>query len=542
MAQNILGLDLGAHAVKAVLLEGAFRGFSVAGSARVALPAADAAQPLAARQAAAARALLDERGWRFDSVVVALPGAGVSSNVVTLPFTDPKRIEQTVGFEVEGQIPFDLADVAWDWQPLGAYPGKTDLLVAVARREELSGLLAALAEVGIDPRAVVPAAAAYASLFQAGALAAAPAPAEGAPAGAGVVVDVGLERTSIAVVTGGCEAARTFAFGGAHLARALARELSITEAEGAAVVAAAGGGPELPEALAGKANDPRVPETLRRALAPLLRELRATLRAWRARAGQRPVARLALAGEAGRLPVLAEAVAPEVEGTVAPLELAGPAAQAIAPAEAPALALALALALRGQQGSRAPRLNLRRGDLAFTRDFEHVKGKVARLAAYAGLVVLLAIVSAGVKAFALSHHESALDRSLCDAEQKIVGRCFSNFEEAQAVLRGRGTAGAAIPRVSAVDAFAEVSERVPADVPVRFERIELTKDKLHLQGTTDAAENVDKIAAALKGSHCFADARSGGARRRSTDSKFEFSVDASITCLETGREAPGGKR
>ena len=51
-------------------------------------------------------------------------------------------------------------------------------------------------------------------------------------------------------------------------------------------------------------------------------------------------------------------------------------------------------------GSRAPRLNLRRGDLAFTRDFEHVKGKVVRLASYAALVVLLAIVSAGVKAFA----------------------------------------------------------------------------------------------------------------------------------------------
>ncbi len=506
------------------------------------MPAGDAAQPLVARQAAAARALLDERGWRYDSVVVALPGAGVSSSVVTLPFTDPRRIEQTIGFEVEGQIPFDLSEVAWDWQPLGTHPDKTDLLVMVARKEELSALLGALAEVGIDPRAVVPAAAAYASLFQASAVVPSPAPAEGAPAGADLVVDVGLERTSIAIVVGGCEAARTFAFGGAHLARALARELTVAEADGAAILAALGGGPELPESLAGKANDPRVPETLRRSLVPLVRELRSTLRAWRARAGQRPVARLTLAGDMARLPVLVEALAPEVEGPVAPLALAGPVAQGIAATETPGLALALALALRGQLGSHAPRLNLRRGTLAFTRDFEHVKGKVTRLATYAGLIVLLAIVSSGVKAFALSRRETALDDALCDAEKKIVGRCFPNFEEAQAVLRGRGTTAATLPHVSAVDAFAEVSERVPADVPVRFERIELTKDKLHLQGTTGAAEDVDRIASALKGSRCFADARSGGARRRSTDGKFEFSLDASITCLETGREAPGGTR
>jgi general secretion pathway protein L len=203
--------------------------------------------------------------------------------------------------------------------------------------------------------------------------------------------------------------------------------------------------------------------------------------------------------------------------------------------------LALALAVRGHQGSRAPRLNLRRGELAFTRDFEHVKGRVARLAAYAAIVLLLAIASAGVKYFALARQEAALDRALCDAEQKIVGRCFASYEEAQAVLRGRGSVSELLPRVSAVDLFAELSEKVPPDVPVRLDRIELTKEKLHLQGTTDAAENVDKLVAGLKTSRCFGDARSGGARRRSNDGKFEFSIDSSLTCLEAGREGPGGR-
>jgi general secretion pathway protein L len=537
MAQRILGLDLGAHEVKAVLLENAFRGYAVAGAARAPVAAGDA--PLVERQGAAARELLAGAGFKFDAAVVAYPGAGVSSVVVTLPFTDPRRIEQTVAFEVEGQIPFDLADVAWDWQPLGTRDGKTDLLVAVTRKEELAALVAALATAGVDPRAIVPAAPAYAALFATGVVAAA---AGGEAQGTEAVVDVGAERTSIALVAaGGCEAARTFAFGTAQLARAVARELGVSEADASAILAG-GEGTELPPRLAAAAADPRTADALRRAVAPLGRELRATLRAWRARVGQRRVERLHLAGAAAGAAVLADALAPEVEGPVAPLALAGPAAEKIDARSAPALALALGLALRGRQGSHAPRLNLRRGDLAFTRDFEHVKGKLARLGAYAAVVVLLAIASAGVKVFALSRQEAALDRALCDAQQKIIGKCYPDVEQAESVLRGRSTTGgAALPRVSAVDLFAELSEKVPANVPLRLERIEITKDKLHVQGTTEAAENVDKIVAALKSSRCFADARSGGARRRTTDSKFEFSVDASLTCLDTGREPPAGR-
>jgi general secretion pathway protein L len=539
MAQRILGLDLGASAVKAVLLESTFRGYAVVDTARAPLPDGP---PGPGRWSAALRALLEERGWRPDAAVVAFPGSGVSTSVVALPFSDPRRIEQTVGFEVEGQIPFDLADVSWDWQPLGTSEGKTDLLVAVARKDELAALLAALSEAQVDPRAIVPASTAYAALVQAGALA--PAEPGGAPPAAAAVeaiVDVGQERTSVSILApgGACEAARTFPFGTSHLARGLARDLGVSEADGAALVAADAGGPELPAALAAKARDPRAADALRRGLVPLVRELRATLRAWQARVGRRSVARLHLAGEIARLPGLPEVLAPEVEAAAAPLALSGPAAERIAAAEAPGLALALALALRGHLGGRASRLNLRRGALAYTRDFEHVKGKVARLGAYAAAIVLLAIVSSGVKAFALARREAALDRALCDAETRIMGRCYPNFEEAQAVLRGRGTIGAALPRVSAVELFGELAEKVPAAVPVRLDRIEITKDRLHIQGTTDAAENVDKIAAALKGSRCFGDARSGGARRRASDSKFEFSIDATLTCLETGREASG---
>jgi len=510
MARRILGIDLGATAVKAVLLDSAYRGFTVVGAAEQPVPlappggeaGADAATPppavptLRERQAQALRELLAAQRWAFEAAVASLPGADASSLLATLPFTDPRRIEQTIGFEVEGQIPFDLADVAWDWQVLGAHAGKSDVYVAVLRREELAGLLASLAGAGVDPRAVVPPAAAYPALAGHQVL-------EGdeplAEEQVEVVLDVGHSRTNVSIYSAaGLEAARTFALGAEAIAL----------------------GP-----------------------APLVRELRATLRAFRARVAPAPrtVRRLLLTGDGARAPGLAEALQAEVEAPVQPLALAGPAA-AIASEDPSRYALALALALRGHQGSRAPRLNLRRGDLAYTRDFQHVRGKVMRLATWTALVVALALVSTSVKAFALSRHEKLLDRALCDATQKIVGKCYDDFSIAESVLKGRGTPAGAIPRNSAVDVFAELSQRVPTDVPLRFDRIEISRDKLHLQGTTDAAENVDRIVSALRGSRCFGDARSGGARRRGgADAKFEFTVDSDLTCDTTGA-APGGGR
>ncbi|HEX7489862.1 MAG TPA: PilN domain-containing protein, partial [Anaeromyxobacteraceae bacterium] len=125
------------------------------------------------------------------------------------------------------------------------------------------------------------------------------------------------------------------------------------------------------------------------------------------------------------------------------------------------------------------------------------------------------------------------------ATQRLVGKCYENDELAVAALRGKGTAAASIPRNSAVDVFTELSARTPQDFWLKLDRIEITRDKLHLQGVTDAAESVDRIVSSLRGSRCFGDARSGGARKRSSDGKFEFTIDSELTC-DTG-EKPAGR-
>jgi general secretion pathway protein L len=537
MAQTMLGLDLGSRAVKAVLLESSYRGFTVLGHATVPLAPATGEEPVRTRQAAALARLLAEQGWHPDGCVVTVPGTTLASHVITLPFTDPRRIAQTLAFEVEAQIPWELEATAWDWEPLGTRGTSTDLWVGVGPRPELAELLAVLAAAGIDPRVVTPAAAVLSSLFVPGVLSGDPAASAAAPS-CEAVLDLGDARTHLCVTVGGAlAAARTIPFGATTVTRALARDLGISEADGSLLLSAEPDGEPLPEMLAALSVEPRVEDALTRALVPLVREVRATLRGWRARVGPTSVTRLWLAGGLGRRAGLAERLAAEVDGPVLPLALAGPAATLPA-AQAGSLALALAAALRGHLGAPAGRINLRRGDLAYTRDFEHLKGKVARLAAAAGAVLLLAVASQVVKIYGLSRQEAAVDRALCDAEEKVLKKCFGNYEEALSALRGRGVPGASIPKTSAVDVIDDLSRRLPEGLPLKLEKIDITDRKLHLQGVADAAEQVDRLVASLHGSRCFADARSGGARKRTSDGKFEFSIDSALGCADgpTGGE------
>jgi general secretion pathway protein L len=526
MSHPILGLDLGSRRVKAVVLETTLRGFTVTGAAEIAVPAEAEGSPSAVdRVSAALRDLLAERRWPADAAAVAsLPGMAAASHLVTLPFSDARRIEQTVQYEVEAAIPFDLDQVAWDWQPLDTQPGRSDLFIGVARRDELGALVASLAAVGVDPAVVMPGGPALAALWAAGAVAD-----PAAAADAELVVDVGAERTHVCAVSEGrCLFARTFGSGSTSVLRGAARSAgmnpdALEPVEG------------LPAWLAGADGEAR----LRSGLAPLVRELRATLRAFEARPSRRPVVRIRLAGGLAGWPGVASFVGEELAIPAEPLRLAGPAADVIGPEDAPRFALALALALRGWLGNRFQRLNLRRGALASTRSTQNVRDRLQRIAVYASLVLLLGVVSSAVKVVALNRQEKLLDQAMCDVTQKVVGKCFDDFAMAESVLRGRGSAGSAIPRISAAGVLAELASRTPA-VQLRFDRIEISREKLHLQGTTDAAENVDKIVAALRGSRCFPDARSGGARKRGTEQKFEFTVDSDITC-EGAVAAPGGK-
>src|SRR5258708_1002951 len=215
MAHIICGIDLGAFSVKLAFLEVGFRTTTLRGFMETAVPAGDA--PLAERQAIAVREGFAEA--REATPYLAVPGDQLSVRVLQLPFTDPRKIDQVVGYELEAQIVHALEDVVFDHVVVGQGAEGSTVLAAAAKREDVAALLAANEAQGTHPRALYAAPIVYRAL-----LPVAPA-VEGAPEPpCEVILDLGHARTNVCVVRNGETLyARTLLRGGVHLTQAIAK-------------------------------------------------------------------------------------------------------------------------------------------------------------------------------------------------------------------------------------------------------------------------------------------------------------------------------
>ena len=506
---RVLGLDLGSFAVKGVLRGATELVFAEARRA----PDADKRESLRAAVAEVLRQLP-----AADQVVVSLSGHTVATHSISLPFTDPKRIEATVPFEVEAQLPFDLSEVAFDYQPvLSPDPKKTELLVGVIRRDELTALLEDLAQAGVDPRIVTLPGVALGSLGQ------------GLPPSEETValLDIGHERTTLALVRpgGALEFARTVAGGGKDLSRVLAQEFAVSVPE-------ANHWKEHQGALGEHAVGPdgeRAAAAFVRGLQPILRELRTTLKAYSARARRSP-SRIYLTGGTSELPGIDEQLSRDlglpVEKLALPAEL-----QTGAGAAAPRAAEAYALAVRGSlAGSRAPRFNLRRGELAFKGNFDYLRDKVGRLVAYAATVLFLLIAFGFVRDAVLAQKEHQVDAELCKVTQRVLGSCEKDYARALNMLSGEKSPASALPQITAVNVLAELTQRIPQDANVTLDQLVIDPSRVTLRGQTDNSKQIDRIADALKGYRCFKDVKEGKIERSRDGQHVVFHFDIQLGC------------
>jgi general secretion pathway protein L len=466
-------------------------------------------------------------------VVVALPGPVLVTHALTLPFTDAKRIEATLPFEVESLLPFDLSEAVFDYQVVGQKENKSDILVGVARREELSALLGVLSDLKLDPRIVTLPGLAYQNLLISSGTALESVGENEAVA----VVDLGHERTSVSIGRpgGGVELARTFPGGGKDLDRALSREFEIPpeaahewkEQHGALASAVVGPDAE------------RAANAFVRGIAPVVRELRATFKAYNARS-HKQVVRVLICGGSARLRGLDEQLGRDLNLPTSVLKLPPEATSALPADQQPAAAQAVALALRGQAtGARAPRFNLRRGEFAFKGDFDFLKEKVGLLVSY-GVTLLILLIAAGVvRNSVLSRREQQVDNMLCDVTQRVLGQCEKNYDRALNLLRGKESPAAVIPKTSAVELLSEMTERMPPDVSVTFDQIVVDLDRISLRGETGSSKLVDRITSSLKDFRCFHEVKQGKMEKSKDGKSVSFRLDIQVECPEQGA-APQG--
>lgn len=481
-----VGLDWAQDSLRVATLQSGFRGFAIEEVRTAPLPA-DGTPAERLKAALAALGLVPPLG-PDDTVAVALGGGLVATHLVTLPFTDPKRIEQVLPAEVEGAIPFDLSEVVWDYAVLGQAGGKTDVLVGIVKKSVLREHLSALEAAGIDPRVVTLAPLALAGLGEKNLLSAAP-PSGTAPlpATTAALLDAGPDRADLALLDAGRPV----------LARALATS--------SAAAWQAAQTDEIARA---------------RLLAQLARDLKISLRS-------RKVVpqKLLLAGAVAVLPGAADRLSAE-------LQL--PAETVTLPAGGPEAALALGLALRAQQ-SRG-RVNFRKGEFAFTQDISQVRGQLTRVAIAVAVLLVLGLGLGMARLSSLHRQAAAYDEAVCAATKRILGTCMTDYRQALGQLSGGKSRAGGIPRVSAADVLAEIVAHMPEGSMPLLEDVEVTTTSIRIKGTAESFGKVDELSTALKKDKCFGEIKSP--RTEPLPSKrISFSFDFAYTC---SGETPGG--
>ena len=527
MPGYVIGLDLGSRCVKAAVLKGSFRGYEVEDflSLEPELPE-DGSPPDAAAVFAAARAILDTIDQPQAQIVVGLPAERVSTWLLEMPFSDRRRLEATLPFEVENYVPWDLDTIVLDYQVQSKGP-PARVFAAMAPRDRLAALLENLAEVGIDPRYVTVDAAALAGLLDDVDLGF-DAPSEDDPfhdrpkAGqsAPVIIDIGATRTLITVCPDGQPRwIRSLDRGAEFLARHDV-DPNATHGELDALDEEAAQAEQVRQARADK-----VARTW-------LSQLRASLLA--AEEAGFSVERAFLCGGGAARPGLPEAIAaitglamedlPLPPGQVHPDE---------SPLPEPEHALAYALARRAFAKGAAEPVDFRKEEFAFQADSRlYVRLAIAGAAALFllafGMVALHFVEIARLKGEVENQNQLLISTvqgafpevpaaSLGTDRQAIavMQEKLSGVEQRVEALRGFGT--------TPLDALKIISEAMPNDVKVDIDEFIVNDEMIRIRGITDSFASVDKIEAAIKEKPGWAEAKSSDVNK-ARDGQMRFVV------------------
>jgi type IV pilus assembly protein PilM len=156
----IVGLDIGSSAVKAVELKPAGKTYRVAAFGAEPLPPdtiVDGAIIDSTAVADAIRRLFDaNKAFKSKDVCASLSGNAVIVKKITLPVMTETELGESIYWEAEQYIPFDIQDVNLDYQILdpGTGPesrGSMDVLLVAAKKEKIGDYTSVIAQAGKTP-------------------------------------------------------------------------------------------------------------------------------------------------------------------------------------------------------------------------------------------------------------------------------------------------------------------------------------------------------------------------------------------------------
>jgi type IV pilus assembly protein PilM len=339
-----VGLDIGSSSVKLVQLKERKGGFSLAAWGQAPLPPeaiVDGALMNSSAIVDAVRQLANEQRIKTKEVAIGVRGHSVIIKKIQLPRMGQEELDESIQWEAEQYIPFDVKDVNIDTEiltPAGDAAGQMDVLLVAAKKDMINDYTSVCAEAGLTVTVVDVDAFAVQNAWEANY--------EPAPGETVVLINVGAAVSNINIIANGITTfTRDITMGGNAFTEEIQKQLNISYDEAEALKV--GGQGE---------TDAVVPQEVERVIQgvadQMAGEIQRSLDFYAATAADNRIARVFLSGGTARIPALFKVI--EARAGV-PVELLNPfktididhkrfdaaAMQNAAPAAAVAVGLAL---------------------------------------------------------------------------------------------------------------------------------------------------------------------------------------------------------
>jgi type IV pilus assembly protein PilM len=158
-SKGLIGLDIGSSAVKAVELKPVGKGYRVAAFGSEPVPPdsiVDGAIIDGSAVADSIRRLFNNKAFKTKEVAASLSGNAVIVKKISLPVMTEAELSESIYWEAEQYIPFDIQDVNLDYQILdpGTGPdskGTMDVLLVAAKKEKIADYTNVITQAGRVP-------------------------------------------------------------------------------------------------------------------------------------------------------------------------------------------------------------------------------------------------------------------------------------------------------------------------------------------------------------------------------------------------------
>lgn len=533
MSQQIIGIDIGTYSVKLVHLERSLMELKLLQFKEVPLNS-QIRTPHHEQVGDILQQLFTDPTLTADVISMSMPGHLVSSRVIEMPFTNYKKISQTVEYELEGFVPFPMEELFFDFHIMGQTATTSQVLCAYLLDKTMANYMDVLEKVSVHPKYL---GADFVDLS--GISNAAMLPQEGHYA----ILDIGHSKSNFLIMEGRkLRYARTMGVAGLQFTRSIQRVFNLNYEKADSMKTERG------KLTVREEDADQVARILNHVGQELVAGIKQTQLSFANAYGNFPITAVYCCGGGSRLAGIQDYLSYHLRLNVLDLDCLGFITHQLDEPDAVAAILpqSLSSALRPVFSNRMAKINFRKGPYTYKQDWEVAKVELVKLGFWMLAIFMLGIV---YYFYAGSYYDDRIattDKKI----QKVVSDQFQDISvdkkkgkkvkdylkalkkslnelQAQAVPGGGG-------EISPLRLLEEISTHLPSKKDFRFEVYEFTyKDNfISLKALTDDRKNAEKISNSLK-SDLFSSVEASEPQLK-TKTDWEFVVKIQV------KEAGGG--